>query len=194
MVNLNMIDTVGSGIKRMFRSQKERFFPMPDYDLSGSKVKAVITGKILDLEYARVLARHPDLTIEEIMVLDKVQKKMDLTDEEINKLKNKKLIEGRKPNFIISEQVALKTKQVGSYLKTKGFDNDYYKKLVYEFIKKSISGVSKNELRDLLLSKLPEILTDKQKETKLSSILTDLKKNKKIENTGSDAKSNWKPL
>ena len=30
MVNLNMIDTIGSGIKRMFRKQKERFLPMPD--------------------------------------------------------------------------------------------------------------------------------------------------------------------
>jgi ATP-dependent DNA helicase RecG len=33
MVNLNMIDTIGSGINRMFRIQKERFFPLPDFDL-----------------------------------------------------------------------------------------------------------------------------------------------------------------
>jgi ATP-dependent DNA helicase RecG len=30
MVNLNMIDTIGSGIKRMFTRQRERSFPMPD--------------------------------------------------------------------------------------------------------------------------------------------------------------------
>ncbi len=34
MVNLNMIDTIGSGVKRIFKIQRERFFPMPDYDLS----------------------------------------------------------------------------------------------------------------------------------------------------------------
>lgn len=34
MVNLNMIDTIGSGIKRMFTKQRQRYFPMPDYDLS----------------------------------------------------------------------------------------------------------------------------------------------------------------
>ena len=34
MVNLNMIDTVGSGIRRVFNNQKAKFFPMPDYDLS----------------------------------------------------------------------------------------------------------------------------------------------------------------
>ena len=30
MVNLNMIDTQGGGIKRMFQKQRQRFFPMPD--------------------------------------------------------------------------------------------------------------------------------------------------------------------
>ena len=34
MVNLNMIDTVGSGIRRIYNIQKEKYFPMPDYDLS----------------------------------------------------------------------------------------------------------------------------------------------------------------
>lgn len=192
MVNLNMIDTVGSGIKRMFRSQRERFFPMPDYDLSGSKVKAVITGKVLDMEYARVLARHQDLSLEEIIILDKVQKKKELTEAEILKLKERKLIEGRKPNFIISENVAVKTKQVGSYLKTRGFDKEYYKKLVVEFVEKNKHGSTKGEIRDLLWNKLPELLSDTQKETKISNILRELRQEGKIVNAGNDAKPNWK--
>ncbi|NLT50342.1 MAG: transcriptional regulator [Ignavibacteria bacterium] len=191
MVNLNMIDTIGSGIKRMFRSQRERFFPMPDYDLSGSKVKAVITGKVLDMEYARVLARHPDLSLDEIIILDKVQKKKELSENEIIKLKVRKLIEGRKPNFIISEQLAVKTKQVGSYLKTRGFDKQYYKKLVLEFINKNKYGSAKSEIRELLWKKLPELLTDTQKETKISNILRELRQENKIVNTGNDAKPNW---
>ena len=35
----------------------------------------VFSGKILDLEYARLLAQNKDLRLEEIMMLDKVQKK-----------------------------------------------------------------------------------------------------------------------
>lgn len=42
MVNLNMIDTIGSGIKRMFFTQKKRFFPLPDYDLSDPTSVALI--------------------------------------------------------------------------------------------------------------------------------------------------------
>jgi ATP-dependent DNA helicase RecG len=48
MESFNMIDSIGSGIKRMFRVQRERFFPMPDYDFSGNKVKLTLTGKVLD--------------------------------------------------------------------------------------------------------------------------------------------------
>jgi ATP-dependent DNA helicase RecG len=31
MVALKLIDTVGSGIRRMFIEQRKRFFPLPDY-------------------------------------------------------------------------------------------------------------------------------------------------------------------
>ena len=34
MVNLKMIDTLGGGIKKMFLLQRQRYFPMPDYDLA----------------------------------------------------------------------------------------------------------------------------------------------------------------
>jgi len=74
MVNLNMIDTIGSGIKRMFVTQKNRYFPMPDYDLSDpSKVQVRIIGKILDENYTRMLIHHTDLDLITVMLLDKVQ-------------------------------------------------------------------------------------------------------------------------
>ena len=34
MVNLNMIDTIGSGIKKMFTIQRDRCFPLPTYNIS----------------------------------------------------------------------------------------------------------------------------------------------------------------
>lgn len=41
MVNLNMIDTIGSGIKKMFVIQKNKYFPLPDYDFSNEKIKEI---------------------------------------------------------------------------------------------------------------------------------------------------------
>jgi ATP-dependent DNA helicase RecG len=192
MVSLNMIDTIGSGIKRMFRLQSERFFPMPDYDFSEGKVKACLIGKILDQEFSRALIRNPELTLSEIFMLDKVQKKKELTEEEITHLRDKGLIEGRKPNFIIAEQVALKTNQIGSYLKNRGFDKDYYKKLILEFIQKRKEGASKIEIRELIWEKLPNILTETQKENRISNILREMRQENLIANLGSDTKPSWK--
>ena len=33
MVNFNMIDTIGRGIRKVFTEQQKRFFPMPDYQI-----------------------------------------------------------------------------------------------------------------------------------------------------------------
>jgi ATP-dependent DNA helicase RecG len=164
---------------------------MPEYDLTGSKVKATLIGKVLDIEYAKVLAEHPNLTLEEIIILDKVQKHKEISDAEIKILKAKNLIEGRKPNFIISEKLAVKTRQVGSYLKTRGFDKQYYNKLTLDFIEKNEGGSSKSEIRELLWDKLPDILEDKQKENKISNILRELRLVGKIINLGNDAKPRW---
>src|SRR3989338_4532452 len=62
MFNLNIVDTAGGGIRKMFNYQRERFFPMPEYDLTGGKVKVTVIGKVLDLDFARVLARNPNLS------------------------------------------------------------------------------------------------------------------------------------
>ncbi|HPH47490.1 MAG TPA: putative DNA binding domain-containing protein, partial [Chryseolinea sp.] len=117
MFNLKMVDTAGGGIKKMFNFQRERMFPLPDYDLSNGKVKVTITGKVLDLEYARLLARNQDLTLEEIIMLDKVQKKQLLTASEEKLLKSKRLIEGRRPNYFLSASIAKITGNMGEYIK-----------------------------------------------------------------------------
>jgi len=194
MVNLNMIDTVGSGIKRMFQKQRERFFPMPDYDFTDKRVKATLFGKILDEEYVKVLARNPQLTLEEIILLDKVQKKKVLDDADANLLRGKGLIEGKKPNLFISEKLAVSTKQVAKYIKLRGEDNEYYRKIVYELISKNQIGTDKREIRGLLSNKLPEIFDESQKENRISYILKKLKEEGKIQNLGTDAKPKWVPL
>lgn len=79
MVNLNMIDTVGSGIKRIFNNQKAKYFPMPDYNLSTSNmVKVVLYGKIIDENYSEILFEKTDLSIEQVVLLDQFRKNIIL--------------------------------------------------------------------------------------------------------------------
>lgn len=175
MLNLKMVDTIGSGIKRMFNYQRQRFFPMPDYQLTGNKVVVKVTGKVLDMEYARVLAQMPSLSLEEIMMLDKVQKKMELNEAEIKRLRDKKLIEGRKPNFFISLKVAKEIGQKATYIKNRAFDKEHYKKMIINFIRK-YDKASRSDIDNLLIDKISDVLTDAQKRNKIRNLLYEMSK------------------
>lgn len=194
MFNLKMVDTAGGGIKKMFNFQRSRYFPMPEYDLSEDKVKVTVIGKVLDLEFARVLAHNPELTLEDIIALDKVQKKKDISELDIQHLKKMGLIEGRKPNYYISASIALSTTDQdlkAQYIKHRGFDDDHYRKMIVEYLKKYQSATRK-DFNVLLLDKLPEILSEEQKNTKIANLLLSLRKEEVITNTGSDKKPCWK--
>ncbi len=190
MFNLKMVDTAGGGIKKIFNFQRERYFPLPDYDLSDDKVKVSISGKILDMNYARLLAQNKDLTLDEIIMLDKVQKKHSLSQNEENHLKRRKLIEGRKPNYYIALKVAQTIGQKAGYSKNKGFDKIYYLDLIEKSIKEHGSLV-RNDIDELLWNKLPEWMNDKQKKIKINNLLGELRRNDKIVNEGTFKMPRW---
>lgn len=106
MVNLNMIDTVGSGIRRVYNIQKEKFFPLPDYDLNDvNRVKVTLYGKIINENYSKILFEKTNLDIDKVMLLDRVQKSYPITKEQSDYLKKDNLVEGRYPNIYISSDI-----------------------------------------------------------------------------------------
>lgn len=191
MFNLKMVDTVGGGIKKMFDFQRERFFPMPEYVLTKDRVKVTVIGKVLDIDFAKVLARNPKLSLEQIIMLDKVQKKKALTDMEIDILRNHKLIEGRKPNFHISSDVAAKTGMKAEYIKTRGLKDDHFKKLILEYLDK-YKQASKEDMDTLLLDILPGVLDEKQRKNKIRNLVYAMsKKDETIINQGTSRYPKW---
>lgn len=134
MVNFNMIDTVGRGIKKIYTEQRNRFFPMPDYDIDNEKrtVGVTIYGKVIDDKYTNLLKREISLTLKECLWLDAVQKHRMITKEAVKHLREKGLIEGRSPNYIISLSVAKMTHQIGHYTKEKGLAENSIQKLVLQ--------------------------------------------------------------
>jgi ATP-dependent DNA helicase RecG len=183
MVNLNLIDTIGSGIKRMYNIQRNKFFPLPDYDLGKLSVKVTIIGKILDTKYAVKLAQMPNLSLHEIILLDKVSKSKSMTDFEIKELKDKQLIEGRKPNFHISAEVAIATGEKSDYLKQRGIDDGYCQKMILNYLEKFGEG-KREDFESLLLDKLPDVLDIIQKRNKIKNNLQTLRKQGKIDIKG----------
>ena len=130
MVNLNMIDTQGGGIKRMFQSQRRRFFPLPDYELSAERVAVSVAGRILDERYTRLLMANTDLDLETIIILDRVQKRLRITVEEHKRLKAAGLVEGRYPNLIVAAQVAAVVGDKAKHIRDRGLDGAYYRDMV----------------------------------------------------------------
>ncbi|MFA4907291.1 MAG: RNA-binding domain-containing protein [archaeon] len=183
MWNLNMIDTVGGGIKRMFRLQSQRFFPLPDYDFSNNAVKAVLIGKLLDIEYARVLAQNPDLSLEEIVLLDMVQKKKEISDDDLKHLRKRGVIEGRKGKLHISAELAAITGQAVDYMRFKGVDNKFIRQSIIEHLEK-FGRTKRSIFEKMLLNKLSDNLSEDQKKDKIRNILQDLKRKGKIINEG----------
>jgi ATP-dependent DNA helicase RecG len=190
MFNLKMVETIGSGIRTIFGYQKHRFFPLPVYDFSSNKVKVTIIGKVLDENYARVLARDNNLSLSEIMMLDKVQKKEKLSEFEFKHLKKKKLVEGVRPNIFISARVAETTGQKAEYSKFRAFDKQYYLDLITKAIKEH-THLERKEIDELLWSKLPDWMDEKKKKIKINHLLTELSGNGVIQNIGSRFQSKW---
>ncbi|MBK8348686.1 MAG: hypothetical protein IPL08_14140 [Saprospiraceae bacterium] len=80
MLNLNMIDSMGYGIHKMYKSQRQRYFPLPDYSKTNSnEVVLEIYGHSIDENYSKLLIeRKDDLNLNEVILLDKVQKPFQL--------------------------------------------------------------------------------------------------------------------
>lgn len=53
---------VDTGIKRVFNMQRNRYFPMLDYELSEERrVKVTLYGKVIDTNYSRLLSNNPSI-------------------------------------------------------------------------------------------------------------------------------------
>lgn len=191
MVNLNMIDTVGSGIRRVYDIQKKKFFPMPDYDLSeNNRVKVILYGKIIDEKYSKILFEKTNLDIDEVMLLDRVQKGFEITKEQSDYLRKDNLIEGRYPNIYISSDIAKITNKEKDYIDNKGLDNTYYKDYILTYIEK-FGRATREDINNLIYPKLPINMSEKNKNNRVRYIISQLRQENKIENEGSLTKSSW---
>ncbi|MBN2776866.1 MAG: putative DNA binding domain-containing protein [Bacteroidales bacterium] len=184
MVNLGMIDKLGYGIHNIYLSQRNRFFPLPDYVLSEKdKVILQIYGHTIDENYSKLLIERKDLPLDRVVLLDKVQKNIEITESAAKILKNEKLIEGRKPNYYIAASIAEAINDKATYIKNRAFDDEYYKTMIVAFLDKFKTG-TRQDFEELIIPKLSDVLSGKQKKDKVKNILQSMKRNNIICLTG----------
>lgn len=197
MIRLRMIDQVGSGIRRMFQTQRDRFFPLPDYVLDTTergypRVEVTIPGQVLDVKYSQLLMKRTDLPLRDVLLLDRVQKKKALQPAEVQELRTRKLIEGRSPNLYVSAKVADWINQKAAYIRNRGLDEGYYRTLVTDYLAK-YGSANRKELDDLLLSKLPDVLDSTQKASKVRNLLQAMRRSGLVHRVGPKATATWLP-
>lgn len=190
MVGLQMVDTIGSGIRKMFNFQRQRLFPLPDYEIEENRVQVTIIGKILNIEYANILAKRQELTLTEVEALNRVQLGRYISNQEISLLRKKRLIEGRKPNLFIAKSVAQQLDKKTDYSNNKGFEDGYYCDLILKALTEH-ETLTKQEITKLLWKKLPDILNEDQKYHKVTNLLTKLRLQGKIVNQRQGSISYW---
>ena len=98
-----------------------------------------------------------------------------INNEAINYLRKHKLVEGRKNNLYLSGELSRAIDAEASYIRNKAFDDQYYKDLIVSYIRQ-YSSVSKKQIRTLLWDKLPDVLTDQQKESKVHNLVMAMRK------------------
>ena len=182
MRNLNMIETEGGGIRKLFLKQSERYFPLPDFDLSGGKVKVTIEGNVKDENFAKILSANPNLELADIVLLDKVQKGIGIADVQAKYLRKRKFIEGRKPKYYLSYEIVSASNDSvlkRQYVKNKSFDDDYFRKLILNYLEK-FETASRNDIDLLLEDKLSDVLNEKQKKNKIDYLMKQLRLSKLV--------------
>lgn len=180
MVHFNMIDTVGRGIPKLFKEQRRRFFPMPEYEIddNAKTVSVTIYGIASDDAYTDLLKSDSTLTLMECLWLDAVRTHRPITKEAARHLKDKKLIEGKAPRYNIALSVAKKVQQIGQYTKETGLNKKAQVKLILQLaVNAGNIGFKRADVFEIIEQSLPASMTRKQKLDHVSNMLRAMQAN-----------------
>ena len=155
-------------------------------------MELILQGQMLDAKFARALMARSDLSLREVIQLDRVQKGRSLLAEEARALRSRGLIEGRAPRLFISAKLADAAGQKARYIRNRGFDDSYYQQLVLEYLM-TYGQATRAELDALLLAKLPEVLSPEQKAHKLKNLLQAMRRGGLVHTRGPRARALWLP-
>lgn len=191
MVQMDMIDTIAMGIPMIFRIQRNRYFPLPTYDLSDpNRVVVELYGKSIDEEYSRLLRARPELDLGVVFLLDKVQKHEEVTKEQAAELHDLKLVEGRYPRLTISASMASDLGAEARYDRSKGLNDAACKELILQMLRDT-GPVPRVKLIDMLDDLLPADMDAARKAKKVSNLLAAMKRDGLVENLGTGKAAIW---
>ncbi|WP_428653218.1 ATP-binding protein [Runella sp.] len=112
------------------------------------------------------------------------------SDQDAKELKALGLIEGRKPNYLLTSSIASLVKKETRYIQNRGFDKIYYQDLIIQYLRK-FGTITREKTEELLLPKLPDILSPQQKLNKIKNLLLEMKGKDILVREGAKKTTKW---
>lgn len=191
MRELSMIDTMGYGIHAIYVGEARRYFPLPDYETDETSVKMTMYGHVVDLAYSTLLIeKGGELRLDDVLLLDRVQKGLPIPKDAMRHLRMEGLIEGRFPHLRVSAKVAALTGRKTEYMKKRERAGEHYHGLILEFIGRWPRS-SRAEINEYLMDEIAGGFSKEEKIGKITNWLSYLRKSGRIKNVGTDANSQW---
>ena len=191
MRELNMIDTMGYGIHLIYVGQAKKYFPLPDYETDEKSVKMTLYGRVVDVAYSTLLMQKGgDLRMDDILLLDRVQKGLPIAASAVRHLRLAGLIEGRSPHIHVSAKIAALTGNEVDYIKNKQKPSRHFHSLILDYLEK-FKSATREKIDELLMDEMRGKLSKEEKVSKISNILSYLRIKGKINNIGTRHDPIW---
>ena len=87
----------------------------------------------------------------------------------------KALLKVESRTYIYPSKIAHETAQQADYMKQRGIDGEYCRKMIVDYLTKFKTG-TREDFERVILDKLPDVLSDTQKKNKIRNVLQGLKK------------------
>ena len=191
MRELNMIDTLGYGIHSIYIGQAKRYFPLPDYKTTDKSVEMTMYGHVVDIAYSTLLIRRGgEMRLDDILLLDRVQKGLRIGADAVRHLRSEGLIEGRVPHLHVSAKIAALTGREAEYIRNRTKPGKHYHALIIDYLEK-FKKATRSKIDELLMDEIRGNLSKEEKLSKISNILSYLRINNKIRNVGTKHDPIW---
>ena len=191
MAELHMIDAMGYGIRDVYLSQRERYLPMPDYMISSDHVVVKVYGNVVDESYSRLLIANSDISIGDVVNLDRVQKHLPITPDAISHLRKMGYVESRGKSLRVSSKIAALTDMRAEYIQMRATEDANLKRMILDYLGEYESA-SRADINKLLFNKIHEALNEEERLVKIGNLLTALRLNGDIVNNGSRKRPEWR--
>ena len=112
-----------------------------------------------------------DLALDDIILLDILQKNGQISKEAADNLRKKKLIEEWYSKVYPAENIAISTEKLDEYMDNKAYDDAFYIQKILEFLHRK-GQACRQDVTQLIKKHLSPLLTDEQKDKKIGNLLS----------------------